>query len=87
MFTSDVRVAVGVAVSAMCCSLLSLPQVADFGLHMLVQQDVGTVRQKRDGQHYFIRQRELVYQMSIISLGKASPSTIHNSSPRKEKSL
>ena len=48
MFTSDVRVAAGVAVSAMCRSLLSLSQVADFGFHVLVQQDVGAVRQKRD---------------------------------------
>ena len=61
MFTSDVRVAAGVAVSTMCRSLLSLPQVADFGLHVLVQQDVGAVRQKRD--------------VDITSFGKESSST------------
>ena len=61
MFTSDVRVAAGVAVSAMCCSLLSLSQVTDFGLHVLVQQDVGTVRQKHD--------------VDITSFGNESSST------------
>ena len=62
LFTRDVRVAVSVAVRAMCCRLLSLPQVTDFRLHVLVKQNVGTVRQ-RDSSW-----RQLFHSANVIHL-------------------